>query len=208
MNEKELMVRIDFSPVRNDGMRLSDFANAITVEDLRAATDEMLNVMREIIEQATDAQVVYLPYDPEADDPHAVPGEEHIGWSLAHLAVHCTASMEEGAAHSSILARGIPYVRDPRLRYETHWSSILTAAQTLQRLEESRRMCHAFLDTWPDEAHLDVYRDVSERFLERHGKQNATVAYLSGLMHYDGHLDQFRKVYEQAKDDTEVRSQE
>jgi hypothetical protein len=192
-------VPIDFSPLRSNQMKAIEFAQQFSQHELRKITNELIDTIRDIVQQANDAQVVFNPHDPEANDPHAVPGEEHLGWSLAHLVVHVTASAEEGATFSSILARGIPYPREPRPRYETHWQSVTTKAETLQRLEESRRMCLAYLDTWPNQPHLDVYRDVSERLLAKYGPMNAPASYLFGLMHLEGHLDQFRETLKQAQ---------
>lgn len=197
-------MRIDFSPVRSHDISLYAFSRQISLDDLRQGTNALFDIILDILRQATDEQVVFIPHDPDAYDPYAVPGEEHIGWSLAHLVAHTTASLEEGAAHSSILARGIPYPREPRLRNETPWRDIRTQAQAIERLEESRRMCLAFLQTWPNRPHLDVYRDVSERFMEKYGPQNATAAYLAGLMHMDGHLDQFHEVWRQAQQSSQA----
>ncbi|MFN8372078.1 MAG: DinB family protein [Anaerolineae bacterium] len=160
----------------------------------------MLDTILSIIKELNDAQLVFLPHDPNAHDPYAVVGEEHIGWSLAHLVAHVTASSEEGAAHSSALARGIPLPTEPRLRYETPWKAITTRAEVLQRIEESRRIRLAFLDTWPDNPHLDVYRETSARFLERFGKMNAKMAFLFGLKHELGHHAQIREVARQAQE--------
>lgn len=191
---------IDFSAVHNRDISLYDFSKSVSLDDLREGTNALFDEMLDILQQTNDAQVTFIPHDPDANDPYAVEGEEQIGWSLAHLIVHTTASLEEGAAHSSILARGIPYVREPRLRYETPWRDITTQAQAIERLEESRRMCLAFLKTWPNAPQLDVHRDISERYLERFGPQNATAAYLLGLLHMDGHMAQFREVWRQAQE--------
>ncbi len=191
---------IDFSPVENGEVTLFEFAQRFTRDDLRAATNASIDTLLDIIKDMNDVQVVFMPHDPHANDPHAVPGEEHIGWSLAHLVVHVTASSEEGAAHSSVIARGIPYPSEPRLRHETHWKSVMTKAECIQRLEESRRMRLAFLDTWPDQPHLDIYREVSPRFIERNGRMNAPVAFLSGLRHEIGHHAQFREAARQARE--------
>jgi len=60
---------------------------------------------------------------------------------------------------------------------------VTTKAECVQRLEESRRIRLAYLDTWPDQPHLDVQREVSERFLEKFGPMNAVSSFLSGLKH-------------------------
>ncbi|HVU14361.1 MAG TPA: DinB family protein [Phototrophicaceae bacterium] len=189
---------IDFSPLDNPDLKLYDFAQQFSLDDLRAAANASLDNILSIIGSADDAQVAFLPNDPLANDPFAPPEEQHIGWSLAHLVVHVTATAEEGAAYSAILARGIPYPREPRLRYETDWHTMKTRAQVLQRIEESRRIRLAALDTWPDEPHLDVYRDVSEKALERNGASNAKAAFLGGLRHEAGHFAQMRDAAHQA----------
>ena len=141
-----------------------------------------------------------LTKEPSGHVSARVPGEEKIGWSLAHLVVHVTATSEEAAAYSSWLARGIPTPREPRPRYETNWHTVTTKEQVLQRLEESRRIRLAYLDTWPDQPHLDAYRELSERALERLGQLNATAAFLNGLKHEVGHYAQFHEVARQARD--------
>jgi hypothetical protein len=190
---------IDFSPLQNDEIKLFDLAAHFTPESLRAATDAYFDFMVDLITNATDDEVAFLPHDPEAHDPYAKPGEEHIGWSLGHLVAHVTATLEENAAYSSILARGIPYPREPRLRTETPWQLMTTREIALQRLSESRRICLSYLETWPDTPVLDVFRETSERWVERFGPQNATAAYLSGLKHLDDHVEQFKDVFQQAR---------
>lgn len=189
---------IDFSPVKNKTLKLYDFAQEFSVKDLKAATNASIDLLLDLIHDLDDSDVTFDPIDPEANDPYAVPGEENIGWSLAHLVAHVTASSEENAAYSSILARGLAYPVEPRLRYETPWQQITTQAQCVQRLEESRRIRLGYLAAWPDAPHLDMYRGVSERFVERNGPMNAPVAFLYGLQHEVGHYDQFREVRRQA----------
>ena len=140
-----------------------------------------------------DADIVFDPSDPEASDPHAVEGEEEIGWGIGHLVAHVTASSEEWASYSSILARGVPYPADPRLRYETPWRDVDTKAKAVQRLEESRRMRLAFLATWPDSPDLETKRELSPRFVERVGEMNAAACFLFGLRHEVGHLRTVRR---------------
>ncbi|GAB4319821.1 MAG: hypothetical protein Kow00117_09460 [Phototrophicales bacterium] len=188
---------IDFSPLDNNEMKLLAFAAQYTIDDLRRATNESIDYLLKLIEDLTDEDVVFEPIDPDANDPYAAEGEQHIGWNIAHLIAHVTASSEEGAAFSSLLARGIPAQERPR--YETPWRDITTKAQCVQRLEESRRIRLAYLDTWPDDPFLDVYRQVSERFIEKFGQMNAPAAFLFGLWHEVGHYDQIKEVIQQAK---------
>lgn len=189
---------IDFAPVKSGEIKLMDYAVRFTVDDLRRFTNESIDTLLEILKGLDDADVTFDPVDPDADDPHALPGEEKIGWSLAHLVAHVTASSEEWAAYSSILARGIAYPPEPRLRYETPWREIRTYAQCVQRLEESRRIRLGYLNTWPDTPFLDVKREMSPRFIERFGEVNAPAALLFGLQHEVGHYAQFREVRRQA----------
>jgi hypothetical protein len=187
---------LDFTPVLTGTTTFDTFAEGATSADLRAATQVSIDTLLAFLDGLTDADVIFDPFDEHADDPYATPGEEKIGWSLAHLVAHVTASSEEGAAFSSLLARGIPASERPR--YETPWRDITTHAHCVQRVEESRRMRLAYLGTWPDQPHLDVFRPLSERFVERFGRMNAPAAFLFGLAHEVGHYDQFREVRRQA----------
>jgi hypothetical protein len=189
---------IDFSAADRDGQTMFELAQGMTAADLKAATNASLDLILDILNDATDAEMMHMPDDPNADDPHATVGEEHIGWSLAHLVAHVTASAEENAAVSSILARGIPYVREPRLRWETPWRALTTRDQVLQRLAESRRIRLAYLDAWPDQPHLDVYLETSERFVAKFGPLNAPAAVLFGLRHEADHYAQLRDARAQA----------
>jgi hypothetical protein len=191
-------VILDFTAVDNHEVKLLEFASRLGVQDLRAATNASIDALLDIVRPLNDAQVTFLPFDPEADDPHAKPGEEKIGWSIAHLVVHVTSSSEEWATYSSILARSVPYPAEPRLRYETEWTAVLTQAQCIQRLEESRRIRLAYLDAWPDAPDLTLMRELSPRFIERFGQMNAPTCFLFGLKHELGHHDQFREVARQA----------
>jgi hypothetical protein len=188
----------DFSPIRNNEMKYPEFSAQFTVELLRDATNASIDYMLDLIAGLTDADVVFDPADPNADDPYAVEGEERIGWTLAHLIVHVTASSEEWATYASILARGIPYPAEPRLRYETSWHEVTTHAQCVQRLEESRRIRLGYLSAFPDAPLLETLREISPRFVERFGEINAISAYLFGMSHEVGHYEQMQEVKRQA----------
>ena len=194
------MAIIDFTPVRNKEKKLIDLwrDDNITIDDLRAATNESVDYLLSLIADLDDDDVTFDPEDPNANDPYAVEGEENIGWSVAHLIAHVTASSEEGAAFSSLLARGVEGVSE-RPRYETPWKDIKTKAALVQRLEESRRIRLAYLDTFPDEPHYDVYRVLSsDRSREYWGQLNAPATFLSGLSHEVGHYQQIIDAKEQA----------
>lgn len=188
---------IDFAPVKAQQIKLHDYAGQFTRQDLRQATGDYLDAVLDIIADMDDADLTHDPKDPDADDPYAKPGEERIGWSLAHLVLHITASIEEAAAFGSILARGVSTPEGLRLRYEPEWRTFTTRTQVIHRLEESRRMSLAYLEAWPDKAHMDAHRTLSARAVDLFGEANAPTAHLLGLLHARDHLDQLRDVHGQ-----------
>lgn len=192
---------VDLSPFANKEKKYIDIWNDdnLTVQDLRDATNESVDYLLGLISDLNDEQIVFVPTDEDAEDPYADEGEEEIAWNIGHLVAHVTASSEEGAAFSSILARGVEG-QESRPRYETPWRDIDTQAKAVQRLEESRRMRLAYLDTWPDEPDYDNVRvGVSERFAEYFGPINAPAAFLMGLGHEHSHYEQFEDAVTQAK---------
>ncbi len=188
---------IDFKPVKNDEVKMLEYSQRFSVADLRQATNDSVDYLLSLIENMSDDDIVFDPSDPDANDPHAVAGEEEIGWGIGHLVAHVTASSEEWASYSSILARGVPYPADPRLRYETPWRDVDTKAKAVQRLEESRRIRLGYLDTWPDNPDLELKRELSPRFVARQGEMNAAACFLFGLSHEVGHYGQFEDVKRQ-----------
>lgn len=186
-------MRLDLSPVLRGEQTIAEVAASVTPADLRQLTDEIIDRQRALIADAVDADVVFVPNDPEADDPGAEGEAANMGWTIGHVIVHATAGSEEGAAVALTLARGAP--AEGRPRYETPWESIRTLDQVVQRLEESRRMRLAMLAAWPDEPHLDNSYTPIEQF----GPMNAIARFLLGLMHEDGHLAQLADVLAQAR---------
>ncbi len=185
------MVMIDFRAVSNGQRKMADLAADITWDTLKAATHAQIDEMLTLIRDVDDAQVVYVASDPEAEDG--------IGWNVAHVIAHVTASSEESAAISSILARGIAYPFEPRLRAEVDWTTLTTTTACVQRLEESRRMRLGYLNAWPDQPRLDTHRTLPAGFAERVGPVNATAAYLLGLAHEAGQFAQLREIITQAQ---------
>jgi len=185
---------LDFTLVKNKTVSFSDMARDLTKTDLRNLTNEMIDTMLSIIADATDEDVVFVPQDPNADDPFGIPEEKDLVWTLGHVAVHTTASSEESAALALTLARGL--VPDGRSRYEVPWRTVQTIDQVRQRFEESRRMRLAMLDAWPDEPHLEVTYAPSPRF----GSYNATSRFIMGLYHDDDHLGQLREIMRQVRE--------
>ena len=188
---------IDFSKIASREMKFSELAKHVSKEELKASSDESIDNMLGLLVGLTDADVSHEPTDDDANDPYAVEGEEGIGWTFGHLIAHVTASSEEGAAFSSVLARGHALAERPR--YETPWGDLDSVAKCKQRLEESRRMRNAYLATWPDDPHLDVYREgMTEGFLEFTGRLNAIGSFLLGLGHEVGHFAQLEDAKAQA----------
>ncbi len=181
---------LDFTPIKDRSQTFAEFSKGLTKADLRQYTHEIIDTELDIIANATDADVVFVPVDPQAKDTFGKAEDQDLAWTLAHVIVHATASSEEGAALSSSLARGL--VVEGRSRYETPWESVKTVAQLQQRLEESRRMRLAFLETWPDEPHLDLMQELP------FGTFNAVSRFLVGLFHEDSHLEQLREIMRQA----------
>lgn len=191
---------IDFSALDNKKVKLLEFARPFTVDQLRDGVNSSVDYLLGLVNSATDAQIAFSPDDPKAHDPYAVPGEESIGWTVGHLIAHVTASSEEGATFGSLLARGVVLADETlRLRYETPWREMNTRARCLQRLEESRRIRLAYLNTWPDTPHLDTFRSLSRRQMKIFGPMNAPAAHLFGQWHEDQHFAQIQEVLRQAK---------
>ncbi len=183
---------LDFAKVRQGEQPLADLARDLSPADLHRLTDEMIDTVLAIIAEATAADVVFVPEDPAAYDTAGISAEINLPWTLGHVILHTTASSEESAALASTLARGIEV--EGRSRYEPDWSTIRGVAQVRERLEESRRMRHAFLDTWPSQPHLDVIYTAFTKY----GPLNAPARFLLGLMHEDEHLEQLREILRQA----------
>lgn len=177
----------DFSAIRDGKMTYADLVNGISLQDLRQQTRELFDTISSIIAGATDATVTFVPNDPQAAE-----GDER-GWTLGHVLVHLTASLEEGAATSATLARGVAV--EQRLRYEVPWENVTTIKQVQDRLQESLRMCNAFLDTWPTQPDFSI-TVVRVPFF---GPMNAIGAYMLGVFHGQMHLEQLQEIMRQSK---------
>lgn len=185
---------LDFTPVRNKEMTYAELVAGLTVADMRDLTNEMIDFQLNLLADCTDADVVFVPEDPEADDPYAADeADKELAWTLGHLIVHVTASSEESAALAAEMARGV--VRDGRSRSEVPWQNVTTVAQCRERLEESLRMRLASLEMWPDKPHLDnrvtPWAAIGE--IDAYGR------FVLGLSHDQGHLNQIKNVIAQAK---------
>jgi hypothetical protein len=187
---------IDFSAVRSGQMKITELQAQFTREDLIHETNDMIDTQLGLIEGATDAYVTFEPTDPQAHDPYAATEDEiYMGWTLGHVIVHATASGEESTALAAALARGVEVTW--RSRYETLWTTIHRADQLTQRLEESRRMRLAYLDTWPDDPYLN---NLWHKMEAKYGVMNAIGRVLFGLKHDSDHLGQIAEIMRQARD--------
>lgn len=195
---------IDFAPVRNRTLPISDLAASLDVEDLRRETNEMVDSMLDLIAGCVDADVIFIPDDPDAYDSAAASAEEvHLSWTLGHVIVHVTASAEEAAYQAVELARGVRY-RRLRSRYEVPWQTVTAIEQCRRRLEESRRMRLASLDMWPDEPFLDNTYKLQiggpPAVTDGQPEANAVVRFILGLLHDDAHLGQIAEIVRQARE--------
>ena len=185
---------LDFDPVRNERTTLQELASDLSKQDLHELTIDMISYQLNLIKDCSDADVIFVPEDPEADDPFAERSEDvDLAWTLGHVIVHVTASSEEAAAIAAELARGVKY--HGRSRYETPWQSISTINQCRNRLDESQRIRLASLEMWPSHPHLE------NEYKSRPGApaMNATTRFIYGLMHDDDHLEQIANIIQQAK---------
>jgi hypothetical protein len=187
---------LDFAAVREKRMTVAELVTGLTSDDLANLTNEMVDTLLGLIANCADADVTFVPQDPEANDPHAATeAEVKMAWTLGHVIVHTTASAEESAFLAAELARGVQPAQRGRSRYETPWQTVTMIEQCRRRLEESRRMRLASLDLWPDEPHLD---NVCEAWPT--GPQvNAIGRFVLGLAHDDSHIGQIAEIVRQAR---------
>ena len=185
---------VDFLRVFKREITMSELVDGWTTAELRQVTNEMIDSIQDQIADVTDADVVFVPEDPKANDPGASnPDDVNKPWTLSHVIAHTTAGGEEMAALAAELARGVEF--HGRSRSEVPWETITTIEQCRQRLEESRRMRLASLDMWPDQPHLD---NTNEPF-PGIGELNAIEYFSVGLGHEQSHLKQIADIVDQAK---------
>lgn len=165
----------------------------LTLDEMRSWTNKMIDTQLALIADATDADVMFQPVDPKADDPYAENAADvTLPWTLGHIIVHVTASSEESAFLAAELARGVAF--HGRSRWEVPWQTVTTVAQCRARLAESRRMRLASLDMWPDKPDLEN----SYQPWEGAPQNNAVRRFMSGLRHDNSHVEQIAEVLRQA----------
>ena len=187
---------LDFQPVFQRTITLAEFAAQYNNSDLADALNAYVDLTLQVIGSVSDLEATFIPSDLDADDPYATDeADRHIGWSLVHLVTHVTASAEEAAAFSSILARGIAI--GGRLRSERDWRQVTSCALAVARLEECRRICLGYLASWPEPPDLATVRILPEN--ATWPAPNASVSFLFGLMHWHTHIAQFQKTMAQVR---------
>ena len=171
-----------------------DATYTLRLDELRALTNEGIDLALKLIRACVDEDVTFIPDDPHAHDDGAGEGEATIAWTLGHIIAHMTASAEEHTTIAAELARGVEY--HGRSRYEVPWRAITTVAQCRARLEESRRIRLAAVSAWPDQPHLDNFHLAWED-----GPLFGPIQHvLLGLRHDAAHLEQIRDVAQQARE--------
>ena len=185
---------LNFNKVNQYKIPMDSFASALGITDLRDLTNQSIDRLVALIEPCTEADILWVPHDPDAFDAYAAkfrPEETKLGWTIAHNIAHATASGEEYAFNAAELARGVPY--HGRSRYETAWQAITTVPQCLDRLEESRRIRLTSLDLWPSKP--DLKNGVTP--WRESGWVNAIGLFTWGLAHDDSHWHQIQKILAQ-----------
>lgn len=188
------MFTIDFSAIRSGKATYADLISHISSKDLRPSTDKAFEAVRSSIASATDVVVTFVPHDPQSSE------EDERGWTLAHVIAHLTAVLEGDAALASVLARGVQIESGLRLLYETPWEEIQTVEQIQARLAESQRICHAYLDTWPEQPHLDTTVTLGPLL----GPMNAIGTHMFAIGHIFMHYEQLKDIIRQAKTDNKA----
>lgn len=180
---------LDFSRIKGfaDYGLINDIASEVDWHDLTALTNEMYDTLEATISDVGDADVDFVPNDPQATT------DDEVGWTIPHIIAHLTATQEESAAHSAQLARGS--VVEGRSRYEMPWEELTTVQQVRDRLRESRRICLAYLSAWPDQPHFEIgfHPFPGSPFL------TPVSRYVFGLQHTTIHLHQLQKTLRQLR---------
>lgn len=184
---------IDLQPVMSGEKSLADIVAGMGKTDLARETNELIERMLVIVAECDDRDVVFEPSDPDAHDAVAASSDETaLAWTLGHVVVHVTAGGEESAFLGAEQARGVPF--HGRSRSEVPWETVTSIGQVRARLEESRRMMLACLETWPDQPHLEL----SHEAWPGGPVVNAVGRHALGLAHGFGHLAQLAEIVRQS----------
>lgn len=175
-------VQVDFRSVFRKEATFDELTAGLTADDFREFVNDAIDRMIEALDEVTDRDLTFVASEESAEDG--------IGWTIGHVIVHQTATLEEASALAAELARGV--IRDGRSRYEMPWESITSVDQLYQRLMESRRMLLGALDMWPDEPHLEttVYLEWLGASVNCKGRLALGLAH--DALHYE-HIAQIRQ---------------
>ena len=185
---------LDFAAVKDKRVKLQELVAPLNKDDLAGLTNEMIDAMLALLAGCEDADVVFVPEDPKAEDTFASnSADARLAWTLGHVVVHVTASSEESAALASELARGVEL--HGRSRYEVPWQEVTTIAQCRHRLEESSRMRLATLESCPDRPR----RENTYFPWPAIGEIDARGRFVLGLRHDWDHLGQIGEIVRQAR---------
>jgi hypothetical protein len=173
---------------------MNEFAASLSHTDLRRLTENSVDRMLALLADTDDTVVTFVPtlqkeHAPDANDP----AERTLGWTIARVVVHATASAEEFAILAAELARGVPH--HGRSRSEVTWQTVTTVAQCRARLLESRRIRLASLHLWPDSPRLDLGYEAWDGL----GWVNAKGSFVWGLAYEEEHAWQVRQILTQAQ---------
>jgi hypothetical protein len=185
---------LDFTPVREKKMTLQALVKDLDRDDLRRELNAMYVEVERLISDCVDADVVFQPIDSEASDPYGSEEEKGLAWNLGHVIVHLIASMEESASLAQELARGVTF--HGRSRWEYPWREVRTIDQCRTYLKESRRICLAALDMWPDIPHLDNTYAPFEGAVPH----TCVSRFAGGLKHASDHLGQIAEIVRQGRE--------
>ena len=96
---------LNFDAFRSGQASYADTVRDVTHTDLYQATNDFFDTVESIISDVTDMGTTFVPHDPDLKDPN----EE--AYTLGHVIVHLTATLEESSSIGSVLARGIAFRR-------------------------------------------------------------------------------------------------
>ena len=185
---------LNFQPVRAKQIALQELVKDLIKTDLQRELNEMYDEVERLIADCTDAHITFQPIDEKADDPYSVEGEENLSWTLGHVIVHLTASMEESASLAAELARGVTF--RGRSRWEVPLREVTIIDQCRIRMKESRRMCLVSLEMWPEPPHMEnTYTPAAQGALPH----TCISRFASGLKHASDHLGQIAEIVQQVQ---------
>jgi hypothetical protein len=74
------VLMIDYTPVTSGQQKIADLAADISLDDLKTTTNEQIDSLVMLLRDLSDAQIVFVASDPQA--------EGGVGWNVAHLIAH------------------------------------------------------------------------------------------------------------------------